>query len=135
MRRGKRRAASPFPKRLWRWAIHSQPPYSPTTKSLNNNDRDQVLSARETEHSTQTLVFTKTAGRHNLVEVVVSEVFPLLKEHAEHRTTTHTTGGVVMAYSLSLSLCTNCARALFNRGLLRRFLAPYFGKISITSKQ
>ena len=40
-------------------------------KSLNKNDRDQVLWARETEHPTQTLVFTKTAGRHNLVEVVV----------------------------------------------------------------
>ena len=32
-------------------------------KSINNNDRDQVLWARETEHPTQTLVFTKTAGR------------------------------------------------------------------------
>ena len=32
-------------------------------KSLNNNDRDQILWARETEHPTQTLVFTKTAGR------------------------------------------------------------------------
>ena len=27
---------------------------------------DQVLWARETEQTTQTLVFTKTAGRHNL---------------------------------------------------------------------
>ena len=27
---------------------------------------DQVLWARETEQPTQTLVFTKTAGRHNL---------------------------------------------------------------------
>ena len=32
-------------------------------KGLNNNDRDQALRARETEQSTQTLVFTKTAGR------------------------------------------------------------------------
>ena len=32
-------------------------------KSLNNNDRDQDLGARETGHPTQTLVFTKTAGR------------------------------------------------------------------------
>ena len=41
-------------------------------KSFNKNDRAQVLWARETEHATQTLVFTKTAGRQNLVEVVVS---------------------------------------------------------------
>ena len=40
-------------------------------KSLNKSDRDKVLWARETEHFTQILVFTKTAGRHNLVEVVV----------------------------------------------------------------
>ena len=39
--------------------------------SLNKNDRDQVLWARETEHPTQTLVFTKTAGPHNLVEIVI----------------------------------------------------------------
>ena len=40
-------------------------------KSLNKNDLDQVLWARETaEHPTQTLVLTKTAGRHNLVEAV-----------------------------------------------------------------
>ena len=39
-------------------------------KSFNKNDRDQVLWARETEHATQTLVFTKTTGRHNLVEVL-----------------------------------------------------------------
>ena len=32
-------------------------------KSLNNNDLDQVFWARETEPPTQTLVFTKTAGR------------------------------------------------------------------------
>ena len=32
-------------------------------KSLNKNVWDQVLWARETEHPTQTLVFTKTAGR------------------------------------------------------------------------
>ena len=32
-------------------------------KSLNNNNRDQVLWACETEHPSQTLVFTKTAGR------------------------------------------------------------------------
>ena len=32
-------------------------------KSLNKNDLDQVLWARETEPPTQTLVFTKTAGR------------------------------------------------------------------------
>ena len=34
-------------------------------------DRDQVLWARDTEHPTQPLVFTRTAGRHNLVEVIV----------------------------------------------------------------
>ena len=34
-------------------------------------NQDQVLWARETEHPTQTLVFTKTAGRHNLVKVIV----------------------------------------------------------------
>ena len=33
--------------------------------------RDKVLWARETEHFSQILVFTKGAGRHNLVEVVV----------------------------------------------------------------
>ena len=32
-------------------------------KSFNNNDRDQVLRARETEHPTQALTFTQTAGR------------------------------------------------------------------------
>ena len=32
-------------------------------KFLNSNDPDQVLCVRETEHPTQTLVFTKTAGR------------------------------------------------------------------------
>ena len=32
-------------------------------KPFNNNDRDQVLRARETEHPTQALTFTKTAGR------------------------------------------------------------------------
>ena len=38
-------------------------------KSLNiTNVRDQFLWAGETEHPTQTLVFTKTAGRHNRVE-------------------------------------------------------------------
>ena len=31
-------------------------------KSLINNDRDQVLWERESEHPTQNLVFTKTAG-------------------------------------------------------------------------
>ena len=41
-----------------------------TGKSLNMNHRDQVWWARENEHPTQTLVFTKTAGRHNLVEVI-----------------------------------------------------------------
>ena len=35
-----------------------------------------------------------------------------------------TTGGVVMAYSLPLSRSTNCARTLFNHGLLRRLLLP-----------
>ena len=40
-------------------------------KSYNKNDRDQVLWAHETKHPTQTLVFTETAGRHNLVEVIV----------------------------------------------------------------
>ena len=38
---------------------------------FNKNDRDRVSWAREIEHPNQTLVFTKTAGRHNLVEVVV----------------------------------------------------------------
>ena len=41
-------------------------------KSFNKNSRDQVLWARETKHPTQTLVFTKTAGRHNLAEVIVT---------------------------------------------------------------
>ena len=45
--------------------------YHTVGKSLNKNDRDQVLWACETEHRTQTFVFTKTAGRHNLVEVTV----------------------------------------------------------------
>ena len=40
-------------------------------KSFNRNDRDQVLWARETEHASQTVVFTKTAGRHNLAQVFV----------------------------------------------------------------
>ena len=44
-------------------------------KILNENDRDQVLWAREAEHCTQTFAFTKTAGSHNLVEVI-SQVFP-----------------------------------------------------------
>ena len=43
----------------------------PCRKSLNKNDRDQVLRARETEEPTQTLFFTKTAGHHNLVEVAI----------------------------------------------------------------
>ena len=43
----------------------------PCRKSLNKNAWDQVLGARETEHPTQTLVFTKTAGHHNLVEVII----------------------------------------------------------------
>ena len=34
-------------------------------------NQDQVFWARETEQPTQTLVFTKTAGRHNLVKVIV----------------------------------------------------------------
>ena len=41
------------------------------SKIENKNDRDQVLWARETEHPKQTLVFTKTAGRYNLVEDIV----------------------------------------------------------------
>ena len=40
-------------------------------KSLNKNDQDHVLRARETEHPTQTLVFAKTAGHHNLVKVIL----------------------------------------------------------------
>ena len=32
---------------------------------------NHFLWARETEHPSQILVFTKTAGRHNLVEVIV----------------------------------------------------------------
>ena len=41
-------------------------------KSLNKNGRDQILWTRETEHPlTQIPVFTKTAGRHNLLEVSV----------------------------------------------------------------
>ena len=47
-------------------------------KSLDKNDRDQVYRARDTEHPTQPLVFTKTAGRHNLVEVIVIEGLPLM---------------------------------------------------------
>ena len=45
--------------------------YQTVGKSWNKNDRHQVLWARETDHPTQTFVFTKTAGRHNLVEVTV----------------------------------------------------------------
>ena len=44
---------------------------------------DQVLWARETEHSTQTLVFTKTAGRHNVVESLLCKVFPARKVHIQ----------------------------------------------------
>ena len=40
-------------------------------KSLNNNDRDQVFWARETEHLTQTLVLTKEPLDANLVKVIV----------------------------------------------------------------
>ena len=46
-------------------------------KSLNiKNDRNLFL---ETEHPTQTLVFTKTAGRHNLVEVIVIALLACLQ--------------------------------------------------------
>ena len=44
---------------------------SPKILKDNKSDRDKVLWACETEHFTQILVFTKGAGRHNLVEVVV----------------------------------------------------------------
>ena len=40
-------------------------------KSLNKNEQDQVSGAHETEHPSQTLAFTKTAGQYNLVEVIV----------------------------------------------------------------
>ena len=50
--------------------------------SILKKDRDQVLWARETEHPTQTLVFTKTAGRHNLVEAVVISGLPKISERA-----------------------------------------------------
>ena len=46
-------------------------------KSLNiKNDRNLFL---ETEHPTQTLVFTKTAGRHNRVEVIVIALLACLQ--------------------------------------------------------
>ena len=56
---------APFPRnvslgRLWSLVMKRR---RVSRKSLNNNDRDQILWARETEHPTQTLVFTKTAGR------------------------------------------------------------------------
>ena len=41
------------------------------TSKIPKNEGDQVLRARDTEHPTQTLIFTKTAGRNNLVEVIV----------------------------------------------------------------
>ena len=45
-------------------------------KSLDNNDQDQVLWARETEYPTpQTLIFTKTAGRW--LRSLLSKVFLL----------------------------------------------------------
>ena len=37
--------------------------FLPKVKSLNDNDRDQDLRARETELPTQSLVFSKSAGR------------------------------------------------------------------------
>ena len=46
-------------------------------KSLNKNDWDQVLWACKTELPIQTLVFTNTAGHHNLVKVIVIYGFPL----------------------------------------------------------
>ena len=50
-------------------------------KSFNNNDRDQVLWARETVHPTQTLVFTKTAGQldANLDVVIVIWGLPAVR--------------------------------------------------------
>ena len=57
----------------------------PFWKSVNKNDRDQVSWARETEYPTQTLVFTKTAGRHNLVEVVVNSAERELKVRAAQK--------------------------------------------------
>ena len=47
-----------YPKTIKRWPCWKS--------SFNTNDREQVLWAHETEHSTQTPVFTKTAGRHYL---------------------------------------------------------------------
>ena len=45
--------------------------YAKIRISLNNNDRDQVLRALETKHSTQTLVSLKPLDA-NLVEVIVT---------------------------------------------------------------
>ena len=56
-----------------------------TWKSLNNNDRDQVLWARETEHPNQTIwcyttylpLFSLKPLDANLIEVMLSEVFQI----------------------------------------------------------
>ena len=56
-----------------------------TWKSLNNNDRDQVLWARETKHPNQTIwcyttylpLFSLKPLDDNLIEVMLSEVFQI----------------------------------------------------------
>ena len=60
---------------------HAQVSYQPMffRKSSNKNDRDQVLRARETEHPTQTLVFTKNSKMPNLVEVIVIQGLPVFQ--------------------------------------------------------
>ena len=46
-------------------------------KSLNKNDWDQVLWACKTELPIQILVFTNTAGHHNLVKVIAKYTLEL----------------------------------------------------------
>ena len=56
---------------LWKWVVFWNSQMAYFRKSLHKKDQDHVLRARETEHPTQTLVFAKTAGQHNLVEVIL----------------------------------------------------------------
>ena len=56
---------------LWKWDFFGTRKWPFFRKSLNKNVQDHLLRARETEHPTQTLVFAKTAGHHNLVEVIL----------------------------------------------------------------
>ena len=47
-------------------------------KSCSKATVEPYSRARETKHPTQTSVFTKTAGRHNLVDAFVFNVFLLI---------------------------------------------------------